>query len=157
MERTKGFIVSKNIEDAEKYDKIVFVLAKTSNPGASFLQDLRIGKEFLYEKIAHITNEMGKSLRGRYGYSNIGIVVGATYPSDLRDLRKKFPHLFFLVPGYGTQGGEIQDFPEGMIINVSRSLIYAFEKDKEKKDYKIAIRKMAIKILNEIPFERKIA
>ncbi len=142
------------IEDAKMYDKMVFILAKTSNPESAFIQDLSVDGVPLYEKIAKLADDMGKPLRGRSGYSNIGIVVGATYPKELKALRERFPYLFFLVPGYGTQGGKLTDFPHGMLINVSRSLIYATE---EGKDYKTVIRKRAIKILNEITKREKVA
>ncbi len=141
--------ISPFIEDAKKYDKLVFVIAKTSNVSSDFIQNINLKGTFVYEKVAEMASSLGKELTGRYGYSNIGIVVGATYPEELERLRDKFPGLFFLVPGYGAQGGSLPNKYEGMIINISRSLIYAFENYPDI-EYPLAIRKKAIEILNNI-------
>ena len=102
------------IEDCEKYDKGAFIIDKTSNPSSGELQDLKLetGEE-IYTKVAKLVEEWGKDLRGKYGYSSISTVVGATYPKQLEDLRKAAPHTFFLIPGYGAQGGKAEDIALG--------------------------------------------
>lgn len=92
------------IEDCKKYDKGVFILVKTSNPSSGELQDLKLqtGEE-IYKKVAKLVEDWGKDLIGESNYSSIGAVVGATYPTQLEELRKIAPHTFFLIPGYGAQ------------------------------------------------------
>jgi orotidine-5'-phosphate decarboxylase len=114
-------------------DKAIFVLAKTSNPSSAELQDATIGDKTVFELIAANCALWGLKLPGKYGYSGIGIVVGATYPEQLVRLRQSFPGLFFLVPGYGAQGGggkEVEGAFDkdglGAIVNASRSLMLAW-------------------------------
>lgn len=131
------------IDDSKKYDKGVFVLVKTSNKSSGELQDLRLenGKK-VYEQVATLVEEWGKDLIGKYGYSSISAVVGATYPEQLKEIRKIAPHTFFLIPGYGAQGGKAEDIALGFdenglggIINASRSLMCAYKSDKWKECY----------------------
>jgi len=76
----------------------------------------------------------GESTRGEYGYSAVGAVVGATYPEQLSELRAALPHTFFLVPGYGAQGGTAEDVAQylaqgnGGVVNSSRSVLLAYKK-----------------------------
>lgn len=124
------------LQDCEKEDKGIFVLVKTSNPSSGQLQDLELASgEKIYEKIGNMCECWGQNLRGKYGYSAVGAVVGATYPQQLCDLRSKMPHTFFLVPGYGAQGGAAKDvapaFDEkglGAIVNSSRGIMCAWKK-----------------------------
>ena len=92
------------IEENKKYNKGLFILVKTSNPSSGELQDLKLenGNE-VYSQVASLVEKWGEDLRGKYGYSNIAAVVGATYPEQLKDIRKKAPYTFFLIPGYGAQ------------------------------------------------------
>lgn len=119
----------------------LFVLVKTSNPGSSMFQDLKVhGQETglpqtLAIKVAESVNNLGESNIGEYGFSNVGAVVGATYPKHLEALRKIMPDSLFLVPGYGAQGGTGQDvkgafFPggKGALVSSSRAIIFAYEK-----------------------------
>ena len=131
------------IEDCEKYNKGVFILIKTSNPSSKEIQDLKLedGEE-LYTKVAQLVEKWGENLRGKYGYSSISAVVGATYPKELQNLRKIAPHTFFLIPGYGAQGGKAKDIALGFdkngiggIVNSSRGLIYAYKTDLWKTKY----------------------
>ena len=91
-------------EDCEKFNKGIFVLVKTSNPSSDELQNLKLenGKT-VYETVGELTEKWGESLRGEYGYSSVAAVVGATHPIQLKELREKMPHTFFLIPGYGAQ------------------------------------------------------
>ena len=102
------------IEDCKEYGKGIFVLVKTSNKSSGELQDLVTEDgETIYVKVAKLVNEWGKDLIGKYGYSSISSVVGATYPKQLEELRKAMPHSYFLIPGYGAQGGKAEDIALG--------------------------------------------
>ena len=114
----------------------MFVLVKTSNPSSGELQD-RILEDGMtvYRTMGERCEEWGKELPGKYGYSGVGAVVGATYPKQLGELRKALPHTFFLVPGYGAQGGGAKDVAPafdakglGAIVNASRSILCAWQK-----------------------------
>lgn len=98
-------------ESCEKFDKGIFVLIKTSNPSSSELQNLKTedGKT-IYEVVGNLTENWGENLRGKYGYSSVAGVVGATNPEELKILREKLPHTFFLIPGYGAQGRKIRRY-----------------------------------------------
>lgn len=99
------------IEDCEKYSKGIFVLVKTSNPSSKDFQDIVAGSKKVYEIVAEKVHEWGKSIIGERGYSAVGAVVGATYPSEAEQLREIMPNSIFLVPGFGKQGGT----PESVI------------------------------------------
>ena len=131
------------VEDCIKYDKGIFVLVKTSNPSSGELQDLKLenGKT-VYEHVASLVEKWGEELRGKYRYSSIAAVVGATYPEQLKEIREKAPHTYFLIPGYGAQGGKAEDIALGFdnyglggIVNASRSLMCAYKSDKWKEKY----------------------
>lgn len=131
------------VEDCEKYGKGIFVLVKTSNPSSGELQDLKLenGKT-VYEHVASLVETWGENLRGKYGYSSVAAVVGATYPEQLKEIRKKAPNTYFLIPGYGAQGGKAEDIALGFdkqgiggIVNASRSLMCAYKSDKWKEKF----------------------
>ena len=151
------------IDDCKKYDKGLFILVKTSNPSSGELQDLKLENgEEIYTRVADLVENWGADLRGKYGYSSIAAVVGATYPRQLEDLRTKAPHTFFLIPGYGAQGGKADDIALGFdeqgiggIINASRSLMCAYKSDRWKdkfseEDYAKATRAEAIRMRDEL-------
>ena len=151
------------IEDCKKYDKGIFVLVKTSNPSSGELQDVKLENgEEVYIKVAKLVEKWGKDLRGENGYSSVAAVVGATYPKQLKEIRKTAPHTYFLIPGYGAQGGKVEDIALGFdenglggIVNASRSLMYAYKselwKDKfEEKDYAKATRQEALRMKEEL-------
>ncbi len=141
-------------------DKGLFVLVKTSNPSSGELQDRVLDDTLtLYRTMGNMCEAWGKDLMGQYGYSGVGAVVGATYPQQLGELRKALPHTFFLVPGYGAQGGGAADvapaFDEkglGAIINSSRGIMCAWKKESglDPKDYAQAARREAIRMRDEI-------
>ena len=143
---------------AKEEDKCVFVLVKTSNPSGSQLQDMVAGDRVVYKVMGDLTERWGKGTEGKYGYTAAGAVVGATYPSDLRDLRKRLEHTFFLVPGYGAQGGTAEDvqyafdkYGRGAIINASRSIMCAWKKTGgDGHDYQEAARNAAIAMRDDI-------
>ncbi len=122
---------------AAKSDKGIFVLVKTSNPSSGELQNLELaGEESIYLHMGKLCERWGEELMGKYGYSGVGAVVGATYPEQLKELRAELSHTFFLVPGYGAQGGTADDiagaFDEnglGAIVNSSRGIMCAWQKE----------------------------
>ena len=122
------------IDVCNKNDRGIFVLVKTSNPSSGEFQDKEIDGRPLYELVAEKVVEWGEtSMDG--DYSNVGAVVGATYPEQGRILRKLMPKTYILVPGYGAQGGKGEDLvdffnPDGLgaIINSSRGIIAAYTK-----------------------------
>lgn len=124
------------VDVCNKEDKGIFVLVKTSNPSSGEFQDRLVDGRPVYELVAEKVVEWGAmSMDG--DYSNVGAVVGATYPEMSRILRKLMPHTYFLVPGYGAQGGTAEDlrhcFNEdglGAIVNSSRGIIAAYKQEK---------------------------
>ena len=93
------------VNDCKTFDKAIFALVKTSNPSSGELQDLLVGDEHIYEKVAQCVNKWNEETIGKSGYGAVGAVVGATYPEQAKVLRKLMPKSYFLVPGYGAQGG----------------------------------------------------
>ena len=92
---------------------------------------------YMYNQVADLVSKWGEDTIGKYGYSKVGAVVGATHPIQGVELRQRMPHTFFLVPGYGAQGGKGADlvhfFNEdglGAIINSSRGIIAAYQQEK---------------------------
>lgn len=124
------------VEACNANDKGIFVLVKTSNPSSGEFQDRLIDGRPLYELVAEKVVEWGNmSMDG--AYSNVGAVVGATYPEMSKILRKLMPHTYFLVPGYGAQGGTAADLKHcfnedglGAIVNSSRGIIAAYKQEK---------------------------
>lgn len=131
------------IEDCDKYNKGIFVLVKTSNKSSVQFQDIitETGKS-MYEIVAQHIEEWGRDLKGEYGYSSVGAVVGATYPNQAKILRKILKSAYILVPGYGAQGGTAKDVassfnPDGLgaIVNASRSIMCAYKSERWKEKY----------------------
>ena len=113
----------------------LFVLVKTSNPGGRMLQDLQCDGRALYACVAEHVEALAAKSRGACGYGCVGAVVGATYPEQLAELRRAMPHTWFLVPGFGSQGGRAADVVAafdsrglGAIINNSRGIIFAHKR-----------------------------
>lgn len=123
-------------EACEEFDGGIFVLVKTSNPSSGELQNLKLADgRTVYECMGDHVEAWGKNLRGKYGYSRVGAVVGATHPEEAKILRARLPHTFFLIPGYGAQGGSAETvracFDEnglGGIVNNSRGILTAYKK-----------------------------
>lgn len=137
------------------YEKGLFVLVKTSNPNSGQLQDLDVGGMTLYEKVGSLVNEWGLPYIGRYGYHFVGAVVGATHPAQAERLRRLMPNTFFLVPGYGAQGGTAADLKVcfdkdglGAIVNSSRGIIAAYQKNEKyhETDYAAAAREAVLEM-----------
>ena len=140
--------------------KGIFILVKTSNPSSGEFQDQLINGRPLYELVGEKVNEWGASSMDG-DYSNVGAVVGATYPEMGRVLRKVMPKAYILVPGYGAQGGQGKDLvdffnPDGLgaIVNSSRGIIAAYAKEEYAKfgeaNFADASRQAAIDMINDI-------
>lgn len=145
------------IDVCSRFDKGIFVLVKTSNPSSGELQNQPLeGEETVYLHMGKLCEEWGKSLAGKYGYSGVGAVVGATYPKQLTELRIELKNTFFLVPGYGAQGGTAEDIAGafdknglGAIVNSSRGIMCAWQKEGcDERDYAGAARREAEKMKN---------
>lgn len=114
----------------------IFVLVKTSNKGGADLQDLALADgTTVADRMADLVAGWGRGRLGRCGLSDVGAVVGATWPEQARRLRQRMPDTLFLVPGYGAQGGSAADAlagrrsdGRGVIVNSSRGIIGAWEK-----------------------------
>lgn len=124
------------VDVCKENDKGIFVLVKTSNPSSGEFQDRIIDGKPLYEHVTDKVNEWGEST-AEGDYTNVGAVVGATYPEQGRILREKMPKAYILVPGYGAQGGKGADLVHffnkdglGAIINSSRGIIAAYQNEK---------------------------
>ena len=141
-------------------DKGAFALVRTSNKSAVDVQDIesKSGKK-MYEHVGKLVKNWGKDYLGKCGYSNLGAVIGATYPKELKKLRSMLPGVFLLIPGYGAQGGGAEDvvygFDEnrsGAVVNSSRGIIFAYNNDKKynESDFAFAAGKAAKNMKEEI-------
>lgn len=124
------------VDDCRTSGRGIFVLVKTSNPSSGEFQDLTAGDgRALFEHVGAKVGEWGTDLIGSEGYSSVGAVVGATYPDQGARLRRRMPHTFFLLPGYGAQGASAEALAGcfdasggGAVVAASRSLICAHRK-----------------------------
>jgi len=124
------------IDAAVERNAGIFVLVKTSNPGGAMLQDLKTESgETIYRKVAAFVEGAALKTATESGYGAVGAVVGATWPAQLEELRTAMPHTWFLVPGFGSQGGTAADvagaFDEnglGAVVNNSRGILFAYQK-----------------------------
>ena len=151
--------ISPLLEQCKAFDKGIFVLVKTSNKSSGELQDLMIGNKSVYATMGAMCESWGRDNIGKYGYSAVGAVVGATYPEQLTEMRNALPHTFFLVPGYGAQGGGAEGvskaFDEngmGAIVNSSRGVMCAYKKEDgcDEKDFAKAARREVIRMKEDI-------
>lgn len=146
------------VDDITAYDKGMFILVKTSNKTSSQLQNLKADGKFIYEIVGEMVDEWSQKTIGKYGYSPIGAVVGATYPEEMDTLRSIMKNSYFLVPGYGAQGGGGKDvvnaFNEdglGAVVNSSRGIIFAYKNCDD--DFATAARNAAIAMNEDINHE----
>ena len=146
------------IDVCKEEKKGLFILVKTSNPSSGELQDLLIDGVPVYERMGNMCEKWGEELPGKYGYSGVGAVVGATYPEQIAELRKKLPHTFFLIPGYGAQGATAKDIAAafdanglGGIVNSSRGIMTAYKKEGcDEHDFAGAAFREALRMRDEI-------
>lgn len=146
-------------EECEKRRKGMFILLKTSNPSSSEIQDLVLGDgRTVYEAVADLIDEWGSDLIGRYGFSELGAVVGATHREQGEKLRREHPYMFFLVPGYGAQGATAEDVAgffdkkhRGAIINSSRGITSAYRKEgRAGNEFADAAREAALRMRDQL-------
>ncbi len=138
--------------------KNVFLIARSSNKSAREVQDLIAGDRLVYQVIADLAMRWSIDVFGKNGYSEIGLAVGATNPRVLQRLREKYDRLFFLVPGYGAQGGRAADaaaafdkFGHGAIVMAGRSILNAWKKqESDGKDYQAQAREAALRMREQL-------
>lgn len=132
------------LDMAAKKDKGVFVLAKTSNPSSDEIQNLVTEDgEKVYQKVGHLVDCWGRSISSETTtYNPVGAVVGATHPTEAKELRDMLPNTFFLVPGYGAQGATAKDIVVnfdskggGAVVNSSRGLMFAYKNERWAQKY----------------------
>jgi len=130
------------VDVAVKREAGLYVLVRTSNPGAAGFQDLIADGQTHYRHVAAAVEQLAQETRGDQPYGAVGAVVGATYPQELAELRAAMPHTHFLIPGYGSQGGTAQDIAAafdanglGAIVNSSRGIIFAYNNAKYKDQF----------------------
>ena len=158
-----GYLGSDGIDPLLKVcaaqDKGIFVLVKTSNKSSGELQNLLLeGGESIYGRMGCMCDQWGKELPGKYGFTGVGAVVGATYPEQLTELRREHPSIFFLVPGYGAQGGGAQGLVGafnqdglGAVVNSSRAIMCAYKKEGcDESDFAGAARREALRMKDDI-------
>jgi orotidine-5'-phosphate decarboxylase len=143
------------IKDKEKG---IFVLLRTSNKGSKDIQYISDSEnKRVYDIVGEKINEMGKNYLGKSGYSSIGAVVGCTTGFEGKEMRNKFSSTFFLIPGYGAQGGTAKDvsnyltYGNGGIVNSSRGILLAYKKEENgEKTFEKSARKAAITMRDDI-------
>lgn len=150
--------ISPLLHECKNRDKGIFVLVKTSNKSSGELQDKMIGDKSVYNVMGDMCEQWGAECMGKYGYSAVGAVVGATYPEQLSEMRKALPHTFFLVPGYGAQGGGAEGVAKGFderglgaIVNSSRAVMCAYQKEGcDERDFAMAARREVVRMKEDI-------
>ncbi len=146
------------VDDCKALDKAIFALVKTSNPSSGELQDMIAGDKHIYEHVAELVNKWNEGTTGASGYGAVGAVVGATYPEQAAVLRQIMKRSYFLVPGYGAQGGGAKgvkpcfnDDGMGAIVNSSRGIMCAYKKgDWQEEQFAEAARAEAIRMREDI-------
>ena len=123
------------VDAGNKFGAGIFALVKTSNPGSQNFQERVSDGRPMFEWIAEHIQKLAVETKGQGAYGIAGAVVGATYPKQLDELRKIMPNSFFLIPGFGAQGGTAADVAGGFdshglgaVVNSSRGIIFAYEK-----------------------------
>lgn len=146
------------VNDCKVFDKAIFALVKTSNPSSGELQDMIAGEKHIYEHVAELVNSWNSDTIGESGYGAVGAVVGATYPEQATILRGIMKQSYFLVPGYGAQGGGalgvkpcFNDDGLGAIVNSSRGIMCAYKNgDWREEQFAEAARAEAIRMREDI-------
>lgn len=142
----------------EKKNKGVFVLVRTSNEGAKDIQYINTDdNKRVYDVLGEKLKNLGSSYLGNCGYSSIGGVMGCTHLEEGRQLRKSLDNIFFLIPGYGAQGGAAKDVAvylkngNGGVVNSSRGILMAYKKyEGQHKNYAECARMEVIKMRDSI-------
>ena len=141
----------------ESGKKGVFVLVRTSNKGAEDFENLDIeGGKKLYNEVADKITEAGQTVKGRYGYTAIGGVIGCTHVEEGKEIRNRYSNMFFLIPGYGAQGGTAKDVAlylkngNGGVVNSSRGILLSYKKENKELEYAECARNEAINMRDAI-------
>jgi orotidine-5'-phosphate decarboxylase len=146
----------------ENKEKGAFALLRTSNPSAGDLQDLKLDDgRTVYQAVGDFLQDLGRDYLGECGYSNLAAVVGATYPKELKEIRSQLDSVFFLIPGFGAQGGGAADIKAGFdedgrgaVVNSSRGINFAYRQEEYSyfgaENYAKAARAAAEKMKKEI-------
>ena len=147
----------------ESGEKGIFVLLRTSNPGAKDIEYLGVNGQALYYHVGDKLVQLAEKYRGKSGYSSLGAVVGGTHTDEAIEIRERYKNMFFLIPGYGAQGGSGEDAAlylnngNGGIVNSSRGIITAYknyEDGYEKFEY--YTKKAVLDMREAIGFEKRI-
>ena len=149
------------VDVCKEENKGIFVLVKTSNPSSGEFQDKKIEGRALYEVVGEYVDKWGAEVIGNCGYSQVGAVVGATYPEMGKVLRELMPKSYILVPGYGAQGGTSDALRPyfnsdglGAIVNSSRGIIWAYKQEKYaafgEENYADASRQAVVDMIEDI-------
>ena len=141
----------------ESGKKGVFSLVRTSNRGAEDIENLDIvdGRK-VYTVVGDKLKEMSKNMVADCGYSPIGGVIGCTHVEEGKEIRKRFNDMFFLIPGYGAQGGKASDVAlylnngNGGVVNSSRGILLAYKKEGRDKEFALCAREESIRMRDEI-------
>ena len=142
----------------EKQEKGAFVLIRTSNEGAKDIEYLPTENNLrVYHVVGQKINEMGKPYIGKCGYSSIGGVMGCTHADEAAEIRARLDSTFFLIPGYGAQGGKAEDIAKylrdgnGGVVNSSRGILLAYRKQENgESDFAGCARAEAIRMRDDI-------
>ena len=142
----------------QNHNKGAFVLIRTSNPGAQDIEYIpTIDNKHVYNIVGEKINELGKNFIGQCGFSAIGGVMGCTHADEAKDVREKLDSTFFLIPGYGAQGGKAEDIAlylkagNGGVVNASRSILLAYKKvENGETNFEEHSRNEALKMRNDI-------
>ncbi|NFR86425.1 MULTISPECIES: orotidine-5'-phosphate decarboxylase [unclassified Clostridium] len=141
----------------ENGKKGIFTLVRTSNKGAEDIEylDTNTGDK-VYHVVGDKLMEMGENMISKCGYHPLGGVIGCTHVEEGKELRKRFNSMFFLIPGYGAQGGKAEDVAmylnngNGGVVNSSRGILLAYKKQNREMEFALCAREEAIKMRDEI-------
>lgn len=137
-------------------EKGIFVLDRTSNPSSKDFQELKVNENSLYMEVAKKIEEWGQEFIGECGYSLVGSVVGLTYPEEFLEIRKSHNKTFYLIPGYGAQGGTGEDLAQLFkqdkcaVVNSSRGIIASHKGLCETEDFVNVVREKTLKMKEDI-------
>ncbi len=127
--------ISPYLPYCKEQGKGLFVLCRTSNPGAKDFEYQRLADgRHVYDLVGDSMTELGKDYMGESGYSSIGLVIGGTHTEEASEIRAAYRNTFFLIPGYGAQGGKAADIARylnkgnGGVVNSSRGILLAYKK-----------------------------
>ena len=141
----------------ESGNKGVFVLVRTSNPGAEDIENIDTKDESkVYKVVGDKLTKIGENVKGECGYSAIGGVIGCTHVEEGKEIRERYKDMFFLIPGYGAQGGKAEDVAlylrdgNGGVVNSSRAILLAYKKENKPAEFAACARREAIRMRDEI-------